>query len=159
MSKTGTSFPYDQYGKGKKRRDLGETDYYDSWQEAKEDGWEDDQIWSVTGEDYIETFGPPHHYVNHIGHVATIERHDGNTYFEEFCLWTQVEYEFRQFKEYHIEEFANGMMGKEEFEEMFEGLEEEITYLFKKVTAETDEPSNNLELSIEASLNKLEETT
>ena len=51
------------------------------------------------------------------------------------------------------------MMGKEEFEEMFEGLEEEITYLFKKVTAETDEPSNNLELSIEASLNKLEETT
>ena len=76
-------FPFKQYGKGKLRRDTGETDYYDSWQEAKEDGWADNQIWSVVSGDESYCYGPPEHYVNHVGHIATEEAHDGNTYYDE----------------------------------------------------------------------------
>jgi len=62
--------------------------YFDSWKEAKDAGYDDDQIWSVIeGEDddgsLWFTYGPPHHYVNHIGHVVTKERHDHNTYYHE----------------------------------------------------------------------------
>jgi len=76
-------FPYEEI-----RRPDG--DYFQSWQEAKNAGWDNDQIWSVTsaeghdGSEWIIT-GPPHHYVNHIGHIASLERHDNNTYYEE-CL-------------------------------------------------------------------------
>ena len=83
-------FPYEEI-----RRPDG--DYFQSWQEAKDAGWDDDQIWSVTsaegddGSEWIIT-GPPHHYVNHIGHVATLERHDNNTYYEE-CWRTEDEEE------------------------------------------------------------------
>ena len=80
---TNDGFPFNEYGQGKLRRDIGETDYYRSWQEAKDAGWDDNQIWSVTGEDNTHLYGPPHHYVNHIGHIATEERHDGKTYYEE----------------------------------------------------------------------------
>ena len=59
-------------------------DYFDSWQDAKDHGYDDDQIWSVVhGDEDTFCYGPPHHFVNHIGHIATSERHDGNTYYEE----------------------------------------------------------------------------
>lgn len=61
----------------------GNGDYFASWQAAKDAGFDDDQIWSVTGGDEGYTYGPPHHYINHIGHIATKERHDGDTYYFE----------------------------------------------------------------------------
>jgi hypothetical protein len=58
--------------------------YFDSWQEAKDAGYDDDQIWSITeGDENSWSYGPPHHYINHIGHIATQERHDGQTYYIE----------------------------------------------------------------------------
>jgi hypothetical protein len=70
-------------------------DYFDSWEEARLAGYDDNQIWSVTegdGDDGSEwfTYGPPHHYVNHVGHIATKKRHDGNTYYHE-CVLTAEE--------------------------------------------------------------------
>ena len=68
--------------------------YFQSWQEAKDAGYDDDQIWSVTsadgddGSEWLIT-GPPHHFCNHIGHLATLERHDNNTYYEE--CWRTAE--------------------------------------------------------------------
>lgn len=61
---------------------------FDSWADASAAGHDESQIWSVTigetdeGED-VFCYGPPHHFVNHLYHVATAERHDGNTYYEE----------------------------------------------------------------------------
>jgi hypothetical protein len=49
-------------------------------------GYDDNQIWSVTESDGTICYGPPHHYVNLLGHIATTERHDGNTYYEESDL-------------------------------------------------------------------------
>lgn len=69
-------FPYDEI-----RAPSG--DYFRNWQEAKDAGFDDDQIWSVVEAEGTYTYGPPHHYVNHIGHVATNERHDGDTYYHE----------------------------------------------------------------------------
>jgi hypothetical protein len=57
--------------------------YFDSWQQAAEEGFPDNQIWSVTSGENSICYGPPHHYVNHIGHIATAEKHNGNTYYEE----------------------------------------------------------------------------
>ena len=68
-------FPYEEI-----RKPSG--DYFDSWKDAKDAGYDDDQIWSVTECDDWISWGPPHHYVNHIGHVATKERHDGDTYYQ-----------------------------------------------------------------------------
>ena len=58
-------------------------DYFNSWEEAKKQGYSDDQIWSITEDDGTYCYGPPHHYINHIGHIATSERHDNNTYYIE----------------------------------------------------------------------------
>ena len=69
-------FPFEEI-----RRPDG--DYFFSWKEAKGAGYDDDQIWSVTVHDECYCYGPPEHYANHLGHVATKERHDGNTYYEE----------------------------------------------------------------------------
>ena len=49
----------------------------------KDAGFDDDQIWSITECEDTFSYGPPHHYVNHIGHIATQERHDFETYYEE----------------------------------------------------------------------------
>lgn len=57
--------------------------HFASWQEAKDAGHDDDQIWSITESGETWTYGPPHHYVNHIGHIATVERHDNQTYYHE----------------------------------------------------------------------------
>jgi hypothetical protein len=80
-------FPFEEI-----RRPDG--DYFQNWQEAKDAGYDDDQIWSVTsaeGDDGSEwsITGPPHHFINHIGHIATLERHDNNTYYEE--CWRTAE--------------------------------------------------------------------
>lgn len=80
-------FPYEEI-----RRPDG--NYFQSWKEAKDAGWDDDQIWSVTsadGDDGSEwiIIGPPHHFCNHLGHLATLERHDNNTYYEE--CWRTAE--------------------------------------------------------------------
>lgn len=69
-------FPYEEI-----RKPSG--DYFASWQEAKDAGYDDDQIWSVVECEGTYTYGPPHHYVNHVGHVATKERHDMETYYHE----------------------------------------------------------------------------
>lgn len=69
-------FPFEQI-----RRADG--DYFESWQEAQWNGFDDDQIWSVTECEDTWTYGPPHHYINHVGHIATKERHDGETYYHE----------------------------------------------------------------------------
>jgi len=69
-------FPFEEI-----RKPCG--NYFDSWQDAKEQGFDDDQIWSVINVDDTFCYCPPHHYVNHIGHIATNERHDGKTYYEE----------------------------------------------------------------------------
>lgn len=58
-------------------------DYFDRVYEAKEAGYQRDQIWSVTEHDGVWCWGPPHHWVNLIGYVATKERHDFNTYYFE----------------------------------------------------------------------------
>lgn len=57
--------------------------YFASWHEAKAAGYADNQIWSVVESDGTYTYGPPHHYVNHVGHIATVESHDGDTYYHE----------------------------------------------------------------------------
>ena len=70
-------FPFEEI-----RKEGG--DYWLSWKEAKEAGYDDNQIWSVVdGDDDFLIYGPPEHYVNHVGHTVTKERHDGNTYYEE----------------------------------------------------------------------------
>ena len=70
-------FPFEEI-----RRPDG--DYWSNWKEAKEAGCDDNQIWSVVdGDDNFLIYGPPEHYVNHVGHTVTKERHDGNTYYEE----------------------------------------------------------------------------
>ena len=63
----------------------GNGDYFRSWQHTKDAGFDDDQIWSVVHGDETDVYiyGPPHHYVNLVGFIATQERHDGNTYYEE----------------------------------------------------------------------------
>lgn len=71
-----TEFPYEEI-----RRPDG--DFFGSWAEAKAAGYADNQIWSVTECEGTWTYGPPHHYVNHIGHIATQETHDNETYYHE----------------------------------------------------------------------------
>lgn len=75
-----TDFPYVEI-----RDDVigGNGDYFDSWQAVKDAGFDDDQIWSVVGEGDSVTYGPLYHYVNLLGYVATKERHDGETYYNE----------------------------------------------------------------------------
>ena len=76
MKHASEEFPFDEI-----RKSSG--DYFDSWKDAKNHGFDDNQIWSVTVHDDTYCYGPPEHYVNHIGHIATKERHDGKTYYEE----------------------------------------------------------------------------
>ena len=63
-------------------------DFFNSTRELLDLGYVLSQIWSIgseEGEDSKEyfVFGPSHHYVNLIGFIATEERHDGRTYYEE----------------------------------------------------------------------------
>jgi len=56
---------------------------FNSWKEAEQAGFKENQIWSVTDCDGDWTYGPPTHYVNIIGFIATAETHDGETYYHE----------------------------------------------------------------------------
>ncbi len=58
-------------------------DYFDSVAEAQEAGFSLNQIWSVTEEDDVFTYGPSGHIINLIGYIATKETHDGETYYTE----------------------------------------------------------------------------
>jgi hypothetical protein len=58
-------------------------DYFDSVYSATSAGYELDQVWSVTIEDDVFTYGPSHHYINLLGYICTSEKHDSNTYFSE----------------------------------------------------------------------------
>lgn len=58
-------------------------DYFPSWMAARAAGFDDDQIWSVCESENTWTYGPPHHWINLIGYVATHERHDHATYYHE----------------------------------------------------------------------------
>tara|TARA_R100001015_G_C4597616_1_gene152718 strand:+ start:725 stop:1126 length:402 start_codon:yes stop_codon:yes gene_type:complete len=49
----------------------------------KRSGYDESHIWSVTECEGTWCYGPPHHYVNLIGYIATHEAHDDNTYYEE----------------------------------------------------------------------------
>lgn len=55
-----------------------------NWGAASIAGYPDNQIWSVIeGENDTIVYGPPHHYVNNLGYIATAEAHDGETYYHE----------------------------------------------------------------------------
>lgn len=71
-----TDFPYAEI-----RTESG--DYFASVSDAKDAGFSENQIWSVGVHEDTWVYGPPHHYVNVIGYVATKETHDNDTYFEE----------------------------------------------------------------------------
>ena len=63
-------------------------DMFSSWQEAKDAGYADTQIWSVIHSDDESDswfYGPPFHYVNHLGHIATKEHHNNDEYYEELA--------------------------------------------------------------------------
>lgn len=72
-------FPFEEH-----RQDSG--DYFDSINDAMLKGFLQDQIWSVVESgngDHCYIYGPPRHWVNLIGYVATKEKHDDNTYYIE----------------------------------------------------------------------------
>jgi hypothetical protein len=58
-------------------------DYFRTRKQVEEAGFEDSQTWSVIECDGAYSFGPPHHYVNLLGYIATNEHHDFNTYYHE----------------------------------------------------------------------------
>ena len=82
MSEHFCDFPFVEYRKG-----GIDGDFFASVEEAFDEGWSEDQIWSIVecGEDEW-TYGPPHHYINLIGYVATHERHDGETYYHSSVM-------------------------------------------------------------------------
>ncbi len=57
-------------------------DYFDTIAEAQAAGFDLNQIWSVVCDEQY-TIGPPHHWINLLGYIATNETHDNNTYYEE----------------------------------------------------------------------------
>lgn len=89
-------FPYEEI------RDPKSGDGFFSVEDAKKAGFDDDQIWSVvengeshwvkTNGAYFEweclTYGPPRHFINVLHYVATNERHDNDTYYED---WLNIE--------------------------------------------------------------------
>jgi len=58
-------------------------DYFATIDEAKALGFDRDQIWSVLEEDGFYTYGPSFHWINLLGYVATTQRHDSETYYNE----------------------------------------------------------------------------
>lgn len=58
-------------------------DYFDNWQQARDAGYDDNQIWCVTEEDGTWCYDSQPHFVNFIGCIATEERHNGDTTYIE----------------------------------------------------------------------------
>lgn len=69
-------FPFDEI-----RRKDG--DYFANVAEAQSNGYDLDQIWAVIETDGVWSYAPPHHYINLIGYIATQERHNFKTYYNE----------------------------------------------------------------------------
>lgn len=69
-------FPFDEI-----RQESG--DYFEYIQQAKDAGYNENQIWSVTEEDNVFCYGPSRHWINILGYIATDEQHDNNTYYFE----------------------------------------------------------------------------
>ncbi len=86
---------------------------FDSWREASDAGYPDDQIWSVTEGDSemweigIFCYGPPQHYVNHLYCVVTAEKHDGETYYEDVVKRDDFEWLKHFIEEYDVDEVDN----------------------------------------------------
>ena len=57
--------------------------YFNSVLECINNGFDVDQIWSLTLDEDNFCYGPSIHYINLIGYICTQERHDGETYFIE----------------------------------------------------------------------------
>lgn len=72
-----TDFPFEEI------RQEPDGDYFDSVQQALDAGYALTQIWSVVECDGTWTYGPSHHYINRLGYIATVEHHDGDTYYHE----------------------------------------------------------------------------
>ena len=74
-------FPFDEI-----KKESG--DFFSSIKEMEDLGFTENQMWSVVCTDFSEgstfTYGPRGHWINLIGYVATNEKHDGDTYYEEF---------------------------------------------------------------------------
>lgn len=70
-------FPFEE------KRDHMTGDYWPTARDAIKAGFNLSQVWSVTETDGVFCYGPPHHFVNVLGFIATEEHHDGNTYYEE----------------------------------------------------------------------------
>ena len=62
-------------------------DFFHTLEEVKALGYTEDQIWSVliaeNNEGYTYSYGPCDYLLSRLGYVATKEKHDGNTYYEE----------------------------------------------------------------------------
>jgi hypothetical protein len=58
-------------------------DYFNTVQEAVNEGYSLSQVWSVTESDGVISYGPSHHCVNLLGFTVTKEHHNGETYYEE----------------------------------------------------------------------------
>ena len=62
-------------------------DFFHTLEEVKALGYTEDQIWSVliaeNNEGYTYSYGPCDYLLSLLGYVATKEKHDGNTYYEE----------------------------------------------------------------------------
>ena len=62
-------------------------DFFHTLEEVKALGYTEDQIWSVliaeNNEGYTYSYGPCDYLFSRLGYVATEEKHDGNTYYEE----------------------------------------------------------------------------
>jgi len=76
------AFPFEQIHRA-------DGNYFHTIQEAKDAGFDEDQIWSLVVSDHDEddgatyTYGPSRHRVNLLCYVATRERHDDDTYYHE----------------------------------------------------------------------------
>ena len=95
---TDTHYHYRDFPFEEKLREDG--DQFNSVAEAITAGYLERQIWSVSHTDEDEndvqtdTYGPPYHYVNVMGYVATEEFHDNNTYYiEEYKMDDFTTYE------------------------------------------------------------------
>ena len=74
-------FPFEEI-----RKESG--DFFSNIKEMEDLGFTEDQMWSVVCTDHDNgstyTYGPRDHIINLLGYVATKEKHDGDTFYEEF---------------------------------------------------------------------------
>lgn len=76
-----SDFPYEEIK-------TSDGNLFNTVADAMAEGFNMNQVWSMSVEEAkddlaIFTIGPPHHYINVIGYIATKETHDNNTYYVE----------------------------------------------------------------------------